>query len=223
MYVLSVCYTYRWMVAEHTFRPPYFHRNCMTEFMGLIRGALTWQTYLHLNTYIHICVTVWIAGKYDAKEDLTQDGNNPSSSSSSKTTGGFRPGGQGPSIIEYMHTFIHTSMYILIHSCKRTNAHTFKNIFPSPGASLHSCMTPHGPDSRSGSPKWIVYLNIAICQVHVRMNVCMYEAPSTKPSLALDSLRSLPYSSTTAWHSCSKPGAYILCVYVCVFFKMYYM
>jgi len=54
----------RWMVMERTFRPPYYHRNCMTEFMGM----------------------VW--GKYDAKE-------------------GFRPG----------------------------------------GASLHSCMTPHGPDA----------------------------------------------------------------------------
>ncbi|MHA7880126.1 MAG: homogentisate 1,2-dioxygenase [Saccharospirillum sp.] len=29
----------RWMVAEHTFRPPYFHRNVMSEFMGLIHGA----------------------------------------------------------------------------------------------------------------------------------------------------------------------------------------
>lgn len=29
----------RWAVAEHTFRPPYFHRNCMSEFMGLICGA----------------------------------------------------------------------------------------------------------------------------------------------------------------------------------------
>jgi homogentisate 1,2-dioxygenase len=28
----------RWMVAEGTFRPPYFHRNVMSEFMGLIRG-----------------------------------------------------------------------------------------------------------------------------------------------------------------------------------------
>jgi homogentisate 1,2-dioxygenase len=28
----------RWMVAEHTFRPPYFHRNVMSEFMGLIFG-----------------------------------------------------------------------------------------------------------------------------------------------------------------------------------------
>ena len=28
----------RWTVAEGTFRPPYFHRNVMSEFMGLIRG-----------------------------------------------------------------------------------------------------------------------------------------------------------------------------------------
>lgn len=56
----------RWLVAENTFRPPYFHRNCMNEFMGSIKGS------------------------YDAKE-------------------GFRPG------------------------C----------------ASLHVCMTPHGPDRAS--------------------------------------------------------------------------
>lgn len=29
----------RWMVAEETFRPPWFHRNIMSEFMGLIEGA----------------------------------------------------------------------------------------------------------------------------------------------------------------------------------------
>jgi homogentisate 1,2-dioxygenase len=29
----------RWMVAEHTFRPPYFHRNIMSEYMGLIHGV----------------------------------------------------------------------------------------------------------------------------------------------------------------------------------------
>lgn len=28
----------RWMVAENTFRPPWFHRNVMSEFMGLIHG-----------------------------------------------------------------------------------------------------------------------------------------------------------------------------------------
>lgn len=29
----------RWMVAENTFRPPWFHRNCMSEWMGLIHGV----------------------------------------------------------------------------------------------------------------------------------------------------------------------------------------
>jgi len=29
----------RWMVAEHSFRPPWFHRNVMSELMGLVRGA----------------------------------------------------------------------------------------------------------------------------------------------------------------------------------------
>ncbi|XP_015607996.1 homogentisate 1,2-dioxygenase [Cephus cinctus] len=56
----------RWSVQEHTFRPPYYHRNCMSEFMGLIKG------------------------RYEAKEE------------------GFQAG----------------------------------------GASLHSMMTPHGPDAR---------------------------------------------------------------------------
>ncbi|KZC11521.1 Homogentisate 1,2-dioxygenase, partial [Dufourea novaeangliae] len=56
----------RWSVQEHTFRPPYYHRNCMSEFMGLVNG------------------------RYEAKEES------------------FHPG----------------------------------------GASLHSIMTPHGPDTR---------------------------------------------------------------------------
>jgi homogentisate 1,2-dioxygenase len=55
----------RWLVAQHTFRPPWFHRNVASEFMGLI------------------------AGQYDAKAE------------------GFLPG----------------------------------------GASLHNCMTGHGPDA----------------------------------------------------------------------------
>ena len=55
----------RWLVAENTFRPPWFHRNVASEFMGLIHGS------------------------YDAKAE------------------GFAPG----------------------------------------GASLHNCMTGHGPDA----------------------------------------------------------------------------
>eukprot|EP01031_Cornospumella_fuschlensis_P050609 gene50609-61904_t len=62
-----VIFPERWMVGENTFRPPWFHRNLMNEFMGLIQGA------------------------YDAK------------------AGGFTPG----------------------------------------GASLHNCMSAHGPDNAS--------------------------------------------------------------------------
>ena len=29
----------RWLVGEDTFRPPWFHRNTMTEFMGLLQGV----------------------------------------------------------------------------------------------------------------------------------------------------------------------------------------
>jgi homogentisate 1,2-dioxygenase len=57
----------RWLTMEHTFRPPWFHRNIASEFMGLIRGV------------------------YDAKAE------------------GFSPG----------------------------------------GASLHNCMTGHGPDAET--------------------------------------------------------------------------
>ncbi|APA88422.1 homogentisate 1,2-dioxygenase [Paraburkholderia sprentiae WSM5005] len=57
----------RWLVAEDTFRPPWFHRNVASEFMGLVHGA------------------------YDAKEE------------------GFVPG----------------------------------------GASLHNCMSGHGPDAET--------------------------------------------------------------------------
>jgi homogentisate 1,2-dioxygenase len=29
----------RWMVAENTFRPPWYHMNVMSEFMGLVQGV----------------------------------------------------------------------------------------------------------------------------------------------------------------------------------------
>lgn len=60
----------RWLVAEDTFRPPWFHRNIASEFMGLVHGA------------------------YDAK---------------AAEKGGFVPG----------------------------------------GASLHNCMSGHGPDAQA--------------------------------------------------------------------------
>ena len=34
-----VIFPERWMVAEHSFRPPWYHLNIMSEFMGLIYGV----------------------------------------------------------------------------------------------------------------------------------------------------------------------------------------
>jgi homogentisate 1,2-dioxygenase len=34
-----VAFAPRWLVGEDTFRPPWFHRNIMSEYMGLVRGA----------------------------------------------------------------------------------------------------------------------------------------------------------------------------------------
>ncbi|MFH9225618.1 homogentisate 1,2-dioxygenase [Streptomyces lydicus] len=39
-----VVFAPRWLVGEDTFRPPYFHRNVMTEYMGLIEGAYDAKT-----------------------------------------------------------------------------------------------------------------------------------------------------------------------------------
>lgn len=49
----------RWMVAEHTFRPPYFHRNIMSEFMGLIKGEYDAKKegFLPGGISIHNCMT----------------------------------------------------------------------------------------------------------------------------------------------------------------------
>lgn len=49
----------RWMVAEHTFRPPYFHRNMMSELMGLIKGEYDAKKegFLPGGFSIHNCMT----------------------------------------------------------------------------------------------------------------------------------------------------------------------
>ena len=50
----------RWTVAEHTFRPPYYHRNTASEFMGLIRGAYDAKAgdqFLPGGASLHICMT----------------------------------------------------------------------------------------------------------------------------------------------------------------------
>ena len=54
-----VVFPERWQVAEHTFRPPWFHRNVMSEFMGLIHGAYDARAdgFLPGGASLHNCMT----------------------------------------------------------------------------------------------------------------------------------------------------------------------
>jgi homogentisate 1,2-dioxygenase len=49
----------RWLVAEDTFRPPWFHRNVMTEFMGLLYGQYDAKAegFLPGGASLHNCFT----------------------------------------------------------------------------------------------------------------------------------------------------------------------
>ena len=48
----------RWQVAEHTFRPPWFHRNVMSELMGLLHGVYESKAegFLPGGVSIHNCL-----------------------------------------------------------------------------------------------------------------------------------------------------------------------
>jgi homogentisate 1,2-dioxygenase len=54
-----VIFPERWMVAENTFRPPYYHRNTMSEFMGLIEGNYDAKEggFLPAGASVHNCMT----------------------------------------------------------------------------------------------------------------------------------------------------------------------
>lgn len=54
-----VVFPQRWQVAEHTFRPPWFHRNVMSEFMGLIEGAYDAKAegFVPGGSSLHNCMT----------------------------------------------------------------------------------------------------------------------------------------------------------------------
>jgi homogentisate 1,2-dioxygenase len=49
----------RWQVAEDTFRPPWFHRNVMSELMGLVRGVYDAKAegFLPGGVSIHNCMS----------------------------------------------------------------------------------------------------------------------------------------------------------------------
>jgi homogentisate 1,2-dioxygenase len=54
-----VLFSPRWMVAENSFRPPWFHRNCMSEYMGLIKGVYDARErgFLPGGGSLHNCMT----------------------------------------------------------------------------------------------------------------------------------------------------------------------
>ncbi len=49
----------RWLVMEHTFRPPWFHRNIASEFMGLIQGVYDAKSegFLPGGASLHNCMS----------------------------------------------------------------------------------------------------------------------------------------------------------------------
>lgn len=49
----------RWLVAEHSFRPPWYHRNIMSEFMGLIAGQYDARTqgFVPGGMSVHNCMS----------------------------------------------------------------------------------------------------------------------------------------------------------------------
>ena len=49
----------RWSVAENTFRPPYYHKNTMSEVMGLVKGTYDAKTtgFVPGGLSIHNCMT----------------------------------------------------------------------------------------------------------------------------------------------------------------------
>src|SRR3984893_9940230 len=49
----------RWLVGENTFRPPWYHRNVMTEFMGLLHGVYDAKAegFLPGGASLHNCMT----------------------------------------------------------------------------------------------------------------------------------------------------------------------
>jgi homogentisate 1,2-dioxygenase len=72
----------RWTVAEHTFRPPYFHRNYMNELMGLIHGIYDAKEegFIPGGISIHNCMTPhgpdYASYKKATLQDLKPEYNN---------------------------------------------------------------------------------------------------------------------------------------------------
>jgi homogentisate 1,2-dioxygenase len=65
----------RWMVAEHTFRPPYYHRNYMNELMGLVQGEYDAKKegFIPGGVSIHNCMTPHGPDQFSYEKAIAQD------------------------------------------------------------------------------------------------------------------------------------------------------
>ncbi|RMP19618.1 Homogentisate 1,2-dioxygenase [Pseudomonas syringae pv. delphinii] len=65
----------RWMVAENTFRPPWFHRNLMNEFMGLIDGAYDAKAegFMPGGSSLHNCMSAHGPDNVTAEKAIAAD------------------------------------------------------------------------------------------------------------------------------------------------------
>jgi homogentisate 1,2-dioxygenase len=65
----------RWMVAENTFRPPWFHRNLMNECMGLIEGAYDAKAegFLPGGVSLHNCMSAHGPDNVTAQKAIAAD------------------------------------------------------------------------------------------------------------------------------------------------------
>ena len=119
----------RMAVAANTFRPPYYHRNVMSEFMGLISGM------------------------YEAKRDGFLPGEDGGIWGGLLLERGGRSGmrggvGGGRGLQTRGHAVRVLSAALFKTAPSRcSKANTNKTNRNKGGASLHLCMTPHGPDT----------------------------------------------------------------------------
>ncbi|GJX06003.1 homogentisate 1,2-dioxygenase [Tanacetum coccineum] len=81
----------RWFVTEHTFKPPYYHRNCMSEFMGLFHGGYEWPRDISVTKFDDDIVMLGFADPFNIY-GLLDKRNNEARTTDSSTSIPYPPG-----------------------------------------------------------------------------------------------------------------------------------
>ena len=123
----------RWMVMEHSFRPPWYHRNCMSEFMGAVAPHAAAARGLRAGSR-----ALGGGGRHGVGEVRREGG---------VCTGRREPSQvrQPPPHPPTPHTHRHTQTHAHTHAHV---IHCIKMPHMAPAVVLRrSCMSPHGPDA----------------------------------------------------------------------------